>query len=63
MREGTFRKHISEPICSGISNFEASRCGHEGGYTRVEQAGRSGGRGVSLDARDRLWGHIGIPLG
>lgn len=54
MREGTFRKHISEPICSGISNFEESRCGHEGGYTRVEQAGRSGGRGVSLDARDRL---------
>lgn len=45
MREGTFRKHISEPICSGISNFEESRCGHGGGYTRVEQAGRSGGRG------------------
>lgn len=37
MREGAFRKHISEPICSGISNFEESRCGHGGGYTGVNK--------------------------
>lgn len=43
--EGGPGKHISESTCSGISNFEESRCDYGGVYTAVEQAGRSGGGG------------------
>lgn len=61
-REGGFGKHISESICSGISSFEESRCGHGGGCTGVEQAGRRGWGGclwmlemVSGDILRFLW--------